>query len=81
MNSSRQAYPTPEKRVKGLNFDLGESIALLRESVRQFAQIQSISIGGIVGESHIRSLFVPYRHISLHQHRAGSNAPHRQHVC
>jgi hypothetical protein len=49
--------------------------------VRQFAQIQAISIGGIVGESHIRSLFVPYRHISLHQHRAGPNAPHRQHVC
>ncbi len=27
--------------MKGLNFDLGESIALLRESVRRFAQTKS----------------------------------------
>ena len=37
-----------EKRVKGLNFDLGESIALLRESVRGFAQTEIAPIAAQV---------------------------------
>ncbi len=37
-----------EKRVKGLNFDLGESIALLRESVRGFAQAEIAPIAAQV---------------------------------
>ncbi len=37
LNSLVRPTQLREKRVKGLNFDLGESIALLRESVRGFA--------------------------------------------
>lgn len=47
---------------------------------RQFAQIQPISIGSIICEAHIHTWFLPRCHISLHQHRASSNTPHRQYV-